>query len=488
VTASVATQTDGFISKHGIWNDEQHQAAAELRQRIELDQIRQVRIGWPDQHGIVRGKTLVAEDFLGSLEDGRDMQSAILIMDTTNNPIVPFFAPEGGLGIPEIEGMADVVLVPDVSTFRRLPWVKDTGWILSDMYYTNGAEVGLSTRNVFKRALANLASLGFDYLAGLEVEFYITKLEDPQLSPEASGYPPDPPLVSTIAHGFQYLTESRNDEIDHILQPLHDALISLGLPLRSMEDEWGPGQCEFTFGASDGLTAADNMILFRTAVKQICRRLGYHATFMSRPGLPNFFSSGWHLHQSLVHRESGGGNAFVSDDAHHLSGIGQNFAAGLLEHAPACCLFTTPTVNGYKRFKPHSLAPINVSWTFENRGSLLRIIGQPGDLHTHIENRAGEPAANPYLYMASQVIAGTDGITRELPLEEPTTGDPYVAEKPPLPRNLYEAIAALDESTLFRGVLGDGFVDYITRLKRFEMDRYMSTVTDWEHREYFDVF
>jgi glutamine synthetase len=151
-------------------------------------------------------------------------------------------------------------------------------------------------------------------------------------------------------------------------------------------------------------------------------------------------------------------------------------------------VFTTPTVNGYKRFVPHSLAPVNVTWSLENRGSLIRVIGKPGDSHTHIENRAGEPAANPYLYMASQIVAGIDGLERQLELEPPTTGDPYVVDRPRLPRNLYEAIAALQKSELFETQFGADFTDYICRLKEFEMNRYMSTVTDWEHREYFDVF
>jgi glutamine synthetase len=483
----VAAESTSFIRRHELWSDEQHAAADDLRERIKTDGIRQVRLGWADQHGLVRGKTLVADDFIQSLEQGRDMQSAVLVMDTTNNPIVPFFAPAGGLGIAEIEGMGDAVLVPDPTTFRTLPWVASTGWVLSDMYYTNGKDVNLSTRGILKRALLELEKRGFTYVAGLEVEFYITKLDDPQLSCEASGWPPNPPTVSTIAHGYQYLTENRNDEIDAILQPLHDALVGVGLPLRSMEDEWGPGQCEFTFGPTPGITAADNMILFRTAVKQLCRRLGYHATFMCRPGLPNFFSSGWHLHQSLAN-VSDGDNAFVSDGGRHLSSIGERFAAGLLEHASASCLFTTPTVNGYKRYKPHSLAPVNTTWSLENRGSLLRVIGQPGDRHTHIENRAGEPAANPYLYMASQVVAGMDGMERELELPPPSTGDPYAADAKRLPRNLYEAAAALSESSLFRQAFGDSFVDYMVLLKESEMDRFMSTVTDWEHREYFDVF
>src|SRR6202022_689036 len=111
--------------------------------------------------------------------------------------------------------------------------------------------------------------------------------------------------------GYQYLTEQRLDEIEPVLEHIRRGVVALGLPLRSVELEFGPSQCEFTFRPAIGLAPADTMVLFRSAVKQICHRLGYHATFMCRPKLPNAFSSGWHLHQSLRDRSSGA-NVFAS--------------------------------------------------------------------------------------------------------------------------------------------------------------------------------
>ena len=292
----------GFVGEHHLHSDDQHRASERVAEQVRDAGLRQVRVSWGDQHGLVRGKSVMAEDFVRALRNGMDFQSATLIMDTTNNIFVPLFTEGGGFGLPEMTGYPDVVLVPDPLTFRVLPWAPDTGWVLSDMYFANGEPVPFSTRHIMRQALEDLRSEGYDYLAGLEVEFYITKLEDPMLAPAQAGWPPDPPQVSTIAHGFQYLTESRNDEIDGILQLLLKTLEGVGLPLRSMEDEWGPGQCEFTFDPRVGLEAADNMLLFRTAVKQVCRRNGFHATFMTRPALPNFFSSGWHLHQSVAGR------------------------------------------------------------------------------------------------------------------------------------------------------------------------------------------
>ena len=173
---------------------------------------------------------------------------------------------------------------------------------------------------------------------------------------------------------------------------------------------WGPGQLEFSFAPMAGLAAADAAVLFRSAVKQVCQRRGLLATFMCRPALPNFFSCGWHLHQSLLSRADGS-NAFASGSA-PLSDLGRHYVAGLLDHALPMAVFGAPTVNGYKRFRPYSFAPDRVNWAVENRGALVRVQGSPGDASSHVEMRIGEPAANPYFYLASNIAAGLDGIRR----------------------------------------------------------------------------
>src|ERR1700751_5291568 len=152
---------------------------------------------------------------------------------------------------------------------------------------------------------------------------------------------------------------------------------------------------------------------------------------MCRPGLPNFFSSGWHRHESLVSRTDGR-NAFASQDQ-ALSPVGRQFVAGLLEHARPMTVFAAPTVTGYKRYRPYSFAPDRVCWAVENRGALVRVQGAPGDVSSHVEMRSGEPAANPYLYLASNVAAGLDGITRGLTPPAPVEADPYAMDATLLP-------------------------------------------------------
>jgi len=479
----------GFIKNHELWTPEQEEAARRLEARLHEEDIRRVRIAWCDQHGLARGKILTTPDFLLAMRNGQDFQTATLIMDTTNNVVTPLFSAEGAYGVEELRGFPDSILVPDPATFRVLPWSAGTGWVLADMYFQSGQPVPFCSRQIMKNSLARLAERGYDYMAGLEVEFYITKLEDKKLTPAQSGWPPDAPTVSTVAHGFQYLTEIRLDEIDDILILLQDNLTDLGLPLRSMEDEWGPGQSEFTFDPQIGLSPADSMLLFRTATKQICRRQGLHATFMTKPALPNFFSSGWHLHQSLVNVD-GGANAFTNreDDGLALSELGRYFVGGLLEHASAGSVFATPTVNGYKRFAPFSFAPDRASWAVENRGAMIRVLGGPGDESSHLENRAGEPCANPYLYMAAQIAAGLDGVDRKVDPGQPDP-EPYGADRRPLPTALEQAVDLLEaEGDVFRQAFGSSFVDFLVAIKRHELGRYNSHVSDWEHREYFEVY
>ena len=180
-------------------------------------------------------------------------------------------------------------------------------------------------------------------------------------------------------------------------------------------------------------------------------------------------------------------NAFVPDENDDLSLLGLNYVAGVLKHACAGSVFTTPTVNGYKRFKPFSLAPDRAVWSRDNRGAMLRAIGGTGDKCTRVENRIGEPAANPYLYIASQIIAGMNGIENKLD-PGPPSQEPYQAESPTLPQSLMEAVSALREDSLFSTKFGEEFVNYIIKLKEGEITRFLSESNDWEQREYFDIF
>ncbi len=476
-----------FVARHALWSDEQKDAAVRLRRIAEERNLETIRLSFADQHGILRGKTLVASEALSSLENGCSITTTMLAKDTSHRTVFPVFTAGGGFGMKEMEGAADVLMVPDPLTFRVLPWSPTTGWVLCDIHFADGRPIPFSTRHVFRRVIDQLDKRGYDFVAGLEVEFHLFKLEDPRMAPEDAGQPGQPPQVSLLSHGYQYLTEQRYDLMEPALDIIRRDIIALGLPLRSVEVEFGPSQCEFTFAPKKGLLPADNMVLFRSAVKQIARRHGYHATFMCRPKLPNVFASGWHLHQSIVARGSGDNAFMAKEGGEPLSEFGRCYLAGLLQHARASAVFSTPTINGYKRYRSYSLAPDRAIWGRDNRGVMIRVLGGPGDPATRLENRIGEPAANPYLYMASQVLAGLAGIDRKLEVP-PSADTPYETKAALLPKSLREAVFALQEDNFFRNALGAEFVDYYVHIKNAEIERFQAEVSDWEHREYFEMF
>jgi len=483
-----------FVDRHGLWSDAQTRAAAAVEKTIGQKNLELIRFSFPDQHGILRGKTLVAAEASRALRSGVTMTSTLLAKDTSHRTVFPVFEAGAGMGLSEMSGAGNFVMVADPETFRILPWAENTGWLLCDCYFPNGKKVHIATRQLYRGALTKLAKAGFDYLAGLEVEFHLFKIEDLRLAPETLTWPADPPRVSHTTHGFQYLTEGRYDQVAPIMDSLRKNVAELGLPLQSLEVEFGPSQYEFTFAPEIGMAPADAMVLFRSAMKQVALRHGYLVSFMCRPKLPNTLASGWHLHQSLRDSKSKA-NAFVShDEKDVLSPLGRNFLGGLLANARAASVFSTPTLNGYKRYRGvNTMAPIQAIWAKDNRGAMIRVMGEAGDPATHFENRGGEPLANPYLYMASQIYAGLDGMARGLD-PGPSADAPYRSTAEALPGSLEEALAALRTNACFRAGFGDGFVDYYAKIKEAEIARCRkdaqpdeTDVSEWEHREYFDM-
>ena len=476
-----------FVARHALWSAEQQEAANHLRRVAKEQKLDTIRLSFADQHGILRGKTLIAAEALASLESGCGITTTMLAKDTSHRTVFPVFTAGGGFGMKEMEGAADIIMVGDPTTFRVLPWAPATGWILCDIYFADGRPVPFSTRHLFRQVIERLGRRGLNFVAGLEVEFHVFRLDEERMAPEDAGQPGEPPRVSLLSQGYQYLTEQRYDLMEPALEIIRRDVVGLGLPLRSVEVEFGPSQCEFTFAPRQGLLPADNMVLFRSAVKQIARRHGYHATFMCRPKLPNVFASGWHLHQSIALSGSGE-NAFMAKEGGELlSELGRRYLAGLLKHARASTVFSTPTINGYKRYRSYSLAPDRAIWGKDNRGVMIRALGGTGDPATRLENRIGEPAANPYLYMAAQIVSGLDGV--DLKLDPPPSADtPYETKAEFLPKSLPEALSALQEDGFFRHALGSDFIDYYVRIKNAEIERFQAEVSDWEQREYFEMF
>ena len=200
---------NNFVERFSLWNSKQKSAAKEVTRQVNDLKLEVVRISFPDQHGILRGKTIVADQISSALANGVGMVTTLLAKDTSHKTVFSWFTEGGGLEIKEMTGGGDFLMVPDPTTFRVLPWAKKTGWILADIYFPNGNPVPFSTRQILRNALSDLDRDGYNYVSGLEVEFHLFKLEDPNLRPEQAGQPAQPPDVSLLAHGFQYLTEQK---------------------------------------------------------------------------------------------------------------------------------------------------------------------------------------------------------------------------------------------------------------------------------------
>jgi len=484
--SQTAVGKPGFIDIAAADSAQRRAAVDAVLAQIEQHRLDVIRVGFVDTQGQVRIHPIEARHFAQAARNGVAFTTAVLAMDSANLIFQNVFSADGGFGNAQMGGAGDMLALPDPTTFRVLPWAQKTGWVLSDLYLRDGQRCPFDPRRVMQKACAELEAAGYQFVAGAELECHVFKLADPLHGLEHCTQPPSPPQVVALRHGFQYMNDQVVDALEPLLVALREALLGMGLPLRTLEAEWGPGQIEITLDPMVGVAAADAVIMLRSAVKQVTRRLGLVASFMAKPNLPNVFSSGWHLHQSLA-RNADGRNAFTAEDA-LLSNTARHYIGGLLQHVRAATAFSNPTINGYKRLNANPLSPKRAVWSHDNKAAMCRLVGGAGDPATRVENRSGEPAANPYLYLASQIFAGLDGIRQQRDPGAPLD-DPYAQTQMELmPGSLMEAVEALGQSALFRDAMGADFIAHFIGMKRHEIGRFLSAVTDWEQREYFEAF
>lgn len=477
----------GFVTELGLWDDRQAAAAEQIE--ACLGEVDLVRLAFCDPHGLARSKTLTADAFRQVLRNGMDFSPGPFLFDT-GHAVAVDFQRESEVGVAEIRGAGDFVLVPDPLTFQVLPGAgARTGWVIGDEYLRDGRPHPLSTRHVLRRVASAYAAEGLTPVLGVEVEWYLTRRLAGAPGQETNGFggQAEAPAVEATNAGYQFNLDARYDSVAGVADPLAAQLAGLGLPLRSMEHESGPGQLETTLNPLHALDAADAVLLLRTVIKRTCAQRGYHASFMSLPGLAGFDPSGWHIHQSAV---DGDGRNIFSDpaDPDALSARGLDYVRGLLAHARSLCLLSVPTINGYHRLgKEFPLSPTRIGWSYEDRTVLVRALG--GGSSTHVENRLAEPCANPYLAIGSQLYAGLEGLTgraRTTPGSEET-----------VPASLAEALTAFDGPAA-TDLLGAPLARCLALLKGSELARFTAWaaaqpsvpggVTTWEHREYFENF
>ncbi|ANC29925.1 type I glutamate--ammonia ligase [Isoptericola dokdonensis] len=382
-----------------------------------------------------------------------------------------------------IEGLtrvyeADMIAKPDPTTFQVLPWRGErhgTGRMFCDILTPDGSPSLADSRNVLKRTLAKASDKGFTFYTHPEVEFYLFN----QVSS------PDAPLVPVDTGGyFDHLARGSTHDFRRAAITM---LESMGISVEFSHHEAGPGQNEIDLRYADALATADNLMTFRTVVKEVALEQGVFASFMPKP-LANQPGSGMHTHMSLF---EGDRNAFHEPGAQfELSKTARQFIAGLLVHAGEITAVTNQHVNSYKRLWGGAEAPSYICWGHNNRSALVRVpMYKPGKGNSsRVEYRALDSAANPYLAFAVLLAAGMKGIEEGYELPEATEDDVWEltdAERralgiSPLPESLDEAIELMESSELVAETLGEHVFDYVLRNKRNEWAAYRSQVTPYE--------
>ena len=496
-----------LAQRSGLQTAARQAAVQALLQRLQQGDIHRVRVAWCDLHGQFRCKTLLCRDqtegLAAALNDGVGMVSTVLLKDSSDRTAFAVFEPDALQALPGFGAANNLLLLPDPASFAVLPWAPHTGWLRADSFWADGTAVQADPRGVLQRALAELAAAGLALRCGLELEFHVYRIVSDATRPDEAHWPGEPPEVQLLHPGYCLLGEAHGDRAHQALELIADTALGLGLPLRSLEIEMGPSQFEAVFAATDALTAADHMVRFRSAVRQALARHGLYASFVCKPPFAGAVASGWHIHQSLVDLQgrpvmhppartgdtSHGPDHPTGDAARWLSPTGVHWLAGLLAHSAGMTALCAPSITAYSRFAGSMMAPQAAVWALDNRGAMLRVICGASDEeahHTRIENRIAEPLANPYLALASQVLAGLHGLRGQL-AAAPACETPYASDAPPLPTTLAQALDALAADAVLRGGLGEPLHTVYQAVKQQELKRHAQAADPavWERREYF---
>ncbi|MCS7242853.1 type I glutamate--ammonia ligase [Candidatus Caldatribacterium sp.] len=436
------------------------QEIQDILKEVEKMGIRFVRLQFVDVLGIPKNVEIPVKKLPAALEEGVNFDGSSI---------------QGFVRIEE----SDMKLVPDLETFIVCPWEEErVARVICDVCRPDGSPFEGCPRTNLKRVLKEAEEKGYEFKVGTEAEFFILKYEQGR--------------VTTSDHG-SYFDLLPLDLEESLRRDMVIALEELGFRIEASHHEVAPSQHEIDFEYGHALKIADNLITLKLAVKTLALRKGYVATFMPKPlyGVPG---SGMHTHLSLFRGEE---NLFY--DPHSpdgLSRIAKGFIAGLLEHAPAITAITNPLVNSYKRLVPGYEAPVYIAWAEKNRSPLVRVPPQRGK-GTRAEFRSPDPSCNPYLAFAVILKAGIDGIERSLDPGRPCNNvnlyDLTCEEREEwgirhLPRNLEEALMALEKDEVVKSALTPHILDYFLKAKRQEWEEFQRVVHPWEIERYLELY
>jgi glutamine synthetase len=434
---------------------EQSRAERELRESIASGEIREIEVHWSDHQGHARGKRINAADFLRRAgEGGFAFCDAVLTWDIVGD-VKP------GLRLTDWEtGYPDLYAIPDLSSFRKIPWREGAGFVTADLVDHHGALIRTAPRTVLRRAVERLAALGYSARVGVEIEFHL-------LNPDGT----------PLADGLQAYSLQKLNELDPTIGEILDGLRGF-VDLESGQTEYGPGQVEANLLHADALEAADQAARFKYAAREIARRSGALATFMAKPFGDQAGHSG-HLHVSLW---KDGKPAFAPTSEGAENDVHRTALGGIVEHLPGIVLYGSPTVNSYKRFEEYSFAPDTATWGGDNRTVAVRSLIE-GESSTRIELRTGAADAQPHWSIAGLLAAVAAGIEDGAEPGERGEGNLY-GQGDPLPHTLQAGYEAARADKRITEILGDDAVHDYTRLAELEWLEFVNSVTDWDRERY----
>ena len=425
---------------------------------IKENGVKRVRFQTSDYFGLLREK---------SVSDLETLKCGVRFLGVGlyGTDILGGVAEESGVSY-EME-YRDFDVMPDLSTFKVIPWEKETARVLCDVFL-DGAPYPGDPRFILKKTVDECSKMGFAFQAAGELEFYLLKDKMP--------YTPARRYVYTLREGGR-----------KVLPELVNALKAMDIDPICYNHEYGAGQFEVNLKHRGGLIGSDDCFTFRMLVKEIAEMRGLRATFMAKPFTTESGSS-FHIHMSLVEPDTGRNLFFDPDDNLELSDQAYHFIGGLLKYARPSFAIFAPTINSYKRLKPFSFAPNNITWGLDNRSTYVRVPSDRGE-YTRVELRAPDASANPYLTFALALSSGLQGIKEKIDPGLPFKGDAYELTDPTfdIPHSLQEAMKYLKDSETVRSIFGNEFIKSYFALKEVEVREYNVRVSDWEIESYLDI-
>ena len=428
----------------------------------------------PDLGGIARGKILPTKKFIQGLEnDSHRLPQSVFIQTISGG-----YATEDEELPVDVYNPTDidVILRPDFSTIRSVPWYEDpTAQVICDAVNLNGTHVINSSRSVLKKILKLFDELGYQPIVSPEVEFYLVKP-----NPD-SDYPLEVPIGQSGREetGKQAFGIDAVNEFDNLFEDVYNFCEDQNIEIDTINHESGSAQMEINFQHGDPLELADQVFLFKRTLRQAAIKHKLYATFMAKP-MENQPGSSLHLHQSLI-RKKNKKNVFFSKKS-TISNLMKNYIAGLQTYTPNLMPIHAPNINSYRRLFATWDAPRNTNWGLGNRSCGFRI--PSNEEHSmRIENRISGADTNPYLVFAANLAAGYLGIKNKLKPTPETKKSVFGKDKSSLPKNVEEAILLFENDEHINEVFNQKFIRTIAAIRRVENQAYLKVVSSWE-REY----